>query len=168
MEIPYKKHKGKSLEEVLFIDPDYLCWLISKNAELKNPKNYIHGYACHSARLIEIFDIIPFQKDCSSELCKNTASHCLISNAMDWDPTWICKKCLDVYINNGGRFSVINTFKSAINFVANRCNGRSADKVRIINYLARAKGLPPKATPTQMNHFFEYKKPEPWRYFFEG
>jgi len=147
----FGKHNGRSVEEVILRDANYIAWILNQ----KQPRGSF-AQACERARqLIAIFNSKPFLLKCCSSVCSATATlatACIrpYTTVMFW-----CDDCSPVGSEvNAGKFQQVVTYNDAVFHVSSWWGGGEEGYQSLIRDLAQAKGLPPQARAKQIQAFF--------------
>lgn len=131
---PYKE-KGKHLEQVMFIDPYYIEWMLS----LTNPNDALVFYTGEVWKLMAIFDNKSYIKKCNK--CTSLANRYSLIIGSRSIMYW-CNEC--DYTNTGGEpnsIICIKTYFETLRFIKKNTPGRKSDFKAIITNIAKAKGL---------------------------
>lgn len=155
MDFSFGKHENKSVIEVMIKDPSYIVWIMNQS----NKSNFHEKVTLFAAHRIEVFNKIPFQKKCNFGGCENTIDCCVLLKA---ESHWLCDTCLQSMRDEFGRYSAVNTYLGAVNYVTclfDSPKARGENSMLLVRELARAKGLPKRATLFDISNFFNYVEP---------
>lgn len=150
MLVPVGKHKGKSVELLLLKESGYVQWLVQQNAS-----GPLLALQAEAKRLIQKFDLKPFQMKCNGNNCSAPATR-LSVYGNNISPYWWCDKC-DPYQMGAiaGKLQIFRFYSSALNHVVFYCAGRQSDYKDLIKKIAQAKGLPSRVGEPQAVAFFK-------------
>lgn len=149
MIVRFGKHSGKTVEEIVLRDPDYVAWLLRQ----ETPRGQMEAVCAEARRLIWIFDGKPFAARCSS--CEATATRCSIYRGPNHGLRCWCDECDPYSAGAGpGKLEVIRTYADAVRHVTSQCSSGKTDSRRIIRELAQVKDLPARARLNKIRAFF--------------
>ena len=157
-DLPFGKYRGKSVEWLVLNKPDYVKWVLE---EPTRPGSALASAKAEALRLISIFDAKPILKPCSGSNCSRTAIRFTGYQGNSYTLYEWCETC-DPYELSGAvewKLTVIRTYKDALNFIKEHCDGRGYRLA--INAIAMAKGFPERSSPARIKKFFgEDVKPD--------
>jgi hypothetical protein len=151
MIIAFGKYQGKSVEWLVLNKPDYVKWVLE---EPTRPGSALASAKAEALRLISIFDAKPILKPCNG--CSRTAIRFTGYQGNPWCYYAWCETC-DPYHRSGAvewKLTVIRTYKEALNFIKQRCDGRRGEYRLAINTIAILKGFPERSSPAGIRKFF--------------
>lgn len=125
--------EGKTTQELVLKEPDWVQFFLSKNKTGKVPTEL--------NRHIKTFDAKPLVEKCTR--CKGDATRATLYVGNALLPYYWCDDC-DPYSSGAraGTLTVVHTYAQALRFVDHFCSGKRSDKRAIIRELGQAKGLP--------------------------
>lgn len=150
MNITFGKQKGKTVENLVLKEPEYIHWMLGVNAT-----GALLRIQEHANLLISMFNSKPLLRRCAGSNCQAAASRVTVYMDNIFSPYWWCDNC-DPYQQgaNEGKLHVIRTYEDALNHVALYCRGRKEDFREIIKMLAVTKGLPARSGNKECDAFF--------------
>lgn len=149
MKAPLGKHKDKLMDLIVLKEPSYVSWLLDSHATGR-----LLAMKSEAKSLINKFDNKRYTNKCSGQGCMSSATR--LSVYLDnVTPLWWCDIC-DPYEKgaNPGKLQIFSTYSDGLLHVKNYCNGKSTHYKKIINEMAKAKGLPARVGDTQAEDFF--------------
>jgi len=139
------KNKGKSTEELVLKQPDWVQFFLSKNPGSK-VGNELRAH-------IEFFDQKSFVKNCFG--CKALATRSTLYAGNAEDAMYWCEECDPYSLGaNQGKLSIVKRYAEALSFVTARCKGSRGEKRDVIKQLGKAKGLPARVGKQAAIDFF--------------
>jgi hypothetical protein len=150
MIITFGEYRGRSVEWLVLKRPDYVKWILDQPA----PTWPLAGVKSEALRLISIFDAKPILKPCNG--CSRTAIRFTGYQGNPWCYYAWCETC-DPYHLSGAvewKLTVIRTYKDALNFIKQRCDGRRGEYRLAINTIVILKGFPERSSPARLKEFF--------------
>lgn len=149
MLLSFGKHNGKSVEELILKNADYIQWILSQNA----PKGQMGMVAKEAQRLIAKFNQKQFSVVCAHSKCESIATRCSVYGPNIQCVFW-CDNC-NPYSRGAceGKLQIIRTYQDAIDHVNVWCKGKN-DLSKLIQNIAKGKGLPSRVGMTQAIAFF--------------
>ena len=149
MIIGFGKHNGRTTEQLVLREPDYVSWLLSKpdlSGRAVAVRQDIH-------RLLKTFDTKPFVKKCAK--CRKPATYgtAYIGNVPSFGYWW-CGDC-NPYSSGAypGMLRRIRTYHDALEFVES-CGGSKTDYKAVIAKFVDAKGVQRPITAKNAANFF--------------
>lgn len=143
------KHKGKSMEELVLKQADYIDWIFGQS-----PSGPLLAMQVEAKGLVHKFDSKPFTARCLSSACGRPATRLSVyGNSIS--PYFWCDTC-DPYEQgaNQGKLQIFRTYGAALSHVGFFCSGRKSDVKDLIRDMAVAKGLPTRVGEAQALAFF--------------
>lgn len=135
-------HGRFSAEAMVIRDPDEVRKVLTRVPQTDG----FARYQDELADAVRRFDAVRFEVRCQAEGCKRRAKWASVYKQTP-RCRWWCKRCDPC---EGGvapdKLAAIRTYADAMYYVAAHCNGRAADLKALVRELARAKGLPDRAT----------------------
>lgn len=142
MYFSFGKHRWKNVEQVLLIDPSYVCWMWG----LAKVDGGMAEVRREAARLMAIFNDKPFTVNCR---CGGQATRCMLYVGNPSPEFW-CDQC-DPYSGGAspGRLREIQTYLEAATAASTRDGVKN-----VVQEIARAKGLGDRITHDEAEAFF--------------
>ena len=156
--LTFGKMLGKTVEELLLKEPDYIVWML----RLENPQGKMVEVVREAKRLIQIFDAKPFIYPCVGQKCEKLAAYCTVTRQAIQLVPW-CDTC-NPYFEQGespGRLQKIRTYGDAVGHVDQWCGGTKGFLKTLIRGLAEEKGLPKRITAAVAETFFATQSSSP-------
>jgi transcription elongation factor Elf1 len=147
MQVTFGKHSGKSVEALLLKEPAYIKWVLEQS-----PSGALLAVKNEAKRLIGKFDSRPYEVRCNS--CNQVATRATVY-LDNLAAHWWCGNCNPYSLGaNPGKLQEIRTYSQALQHVECYCRSRQGDFASLIKQLAKAKGLPERATEKKIVEFF--------------
>jgi len=131
----FGQHRFDTVAEVMLKNPSYIAWMF----EQENPQGRLAEVIPEALRLIDKFDAMPFQTKCSQ--CQRPATRCSVYGS-NLQPMFWCGECSPYSAGaSPGKLQVIETYRDALLHARTYCSDRQPAMKRLVEHLARAKGL---------------------------
>lgn len=151
MEILFGQFAGWTVERVMLLHPEYICYLLEE-LSLKPP---LLDVRLHAVKLVSRFDQKPYTRKCSGDCLKTATRAATCCDSVV--PTFWCNSCNPYEVRPcPGTVTLIGTYSQAVRHVQARLKMPSCDKIaKPIQVMAMAKGLPRRASRRDLLEFFK-------------
>ena len=150
MIVSFGKHQGRSVEELVLREADYLVFGMWRESDSEWD---ILQVCKRASQLIAAFDGKPFVKPCSNPDCRRRVTRFTVYGP-NIQPFFWCDHCNPYSMGaSRGKIQELRTYADAVLHVQLWCPGRRTMKP-FIRSLATAKGLPTRAGAKQAIAFF--------------
>lgn len=148
MLLTFGKHQGRSVDEVVLKDPDYLLWMV----RLPDPSDSMERVCDEARRLVGVFNSKPFLKTCAA--CQASATRISVYPG-NVTPMYWCDHCNPYCCGAApGRLLLLATYQDAVSHILVRTFYTKTEIKQILRRMSRAKGLPDRLGKRQAQEFF--------------
>jgi|WetSurMetagenome_2_1015567.scaffolds.fasta_scaffold39614_2 hypothetical protein len=152
--LPFKKFKGKHIENIMITHPGYIDWLLRE--EINDKFGYIID---HINYCIQRFDNRPYTIQCfgtnmtTGERCEKPISR-LSLYSDNLEPYFWCSDCDPYQTGAMKALTIVRNYKEALDFIHNFCGNSNPDFQFLIEKISNAKGLTGRRTNEKILSFF--------------